>query len=131
MELKDLAPWIAIAITLILSILVPLFTQIANNQFQLKLEQQRAERDEKEKALIRKRDAFEYFILSVGGCLGAPSESLQQDAIASIGKLYIYTPKEWWEMLDGLYKHMFNGEWESAATYFRELSKSIAKEIEK
>ena len=31
MELKDLAPWIAIAFTLALSILVPLFTQIANN----------------------------------------------------------------------------------------------------
>lgn len=28
---KDLAPWIAIAITLALSILVPLFTQMANN----------------------------------------------------------------------------------------------------
>lgn len=47
MEWKDLAPWIAIAITLALSILVPLFTQIANNRFQLKLEKQREEQAEK------------------------------------------------------------------------------------
>ena len=37
MEWKDLAPWIAIAITLALSILVPFFTQIANNKHQRKM----------------------------------------------------------------------------------------------
>lgn len=37
MDWKDLAPWLALAITLALSILVPLFTQIANNKFQLKM----------------------------------------------------------------------------------------------
>lgn len=31
--LEELASWIAIAFTLALSILVPLFTQIANNRF--------------------------------------------------------------------------------------------------
>ena len=36
MTLENLTPWIAIAITLALSILVPLFTQIANNRFQHK-----------------------------------------------------------------------------------------------
>lgn len=32
MAISELAPWIAIAITLALSILVPLFTQIANKK---------------------------------------------------------------------------------------------------
>lgn len=32
MKATDIAPWIAIAVTLILSILAPLFTQIANNK---------------------------------------------------------------------------------------------------
>ena len=48
MEWKDLAPWIAIAITLALSILVPLFTQIANNRHQRKLQQEQFEREERQ-----------------------------------------------------------------------------------
>ena len=49
MEWKDLAPWIAIAVTLILSILVPLFTQIANNKHQRKMQKEKLEYDEKQK----------------------------------------------------------------------------------
>ena len=41
MEFKDLAPWIAIAFTLALSILVPLFTQIANNNHQRKMQREK------------------------------------------------------------------------------------------
>ena len=43
MEWKDLAPWIAIAITLALSILVPFFTQIANNKHQRKMQKEKLE----------------------------------------------------------------------------------------
>ena len=42
--LGELAPWIAIAFTLALSILVPLFTQIANNRFQLKMQKNKEEK---------------------------------------------------------------------------------------
>ncbi|MBO5850993.1 MAG: hypothetical protein J6R29_01525 [Clostridia bacterium] len=41
MDWKDLAPWIAIAITLALSILVPFFTQIANNKHQRKMQKEK------------------------------------------------------------------------------------------
>ena len=43
MEWKDLVPWIAIAITLALSILVPFFTQIANNKHQRKIQKEKLE----------------------------------------------------------------------------------------
>ena len=129
MELKELAPWIAIAVTLILSILVPLFTQIANNRFQLKLEMLRKEQAELERASTRKRDAFESFIQNTGGCIGAASKEMLQGAIASINKLYIYAPEEWWRLLDTLCWHIKNYEWEQALPIFQDISKRIAQEI--
>ena len=55
MEWKDLAPWIAIAITLILSILVPLFTQIANNSHQRKMQREKFEYEQKQKKIKAKK----------------------------------------------------------------------------
>ena len=49
MEWKDLAPWIAIAFTLALSILVPLFTQIANNRHQRKMQREKFEYEQRQK----------------------------------------------------------------------------------
>ena len=43
MEWKDLAPWIAVAFSLGLSILVPLFTQMANNRHQRKMQKEKTQ----------------------------------------------------------------------------------------
>lgn len=74
MKATDIAPWIAIAVTLILSILVPLFTQIANNKFQLKLKQLELREVHKK----RKMDAFDEYYQKVGGCvLYAQKDNIQ------------------------------------------------------
>ena len=52
MTWETLAPWIAIAFTLALSILVPLFTQIANNRHQRKMLQEQFEREQKQKRFL-------------------------------------------------------------------------------
>ena len=65
MEWKDIAPWIAIAVTLILSILVPLFTQIANNRHQRKMQKEKFEYEQSQK----RTEAYESFLLSVGGII--------------------------------------------------------------
>lgn len=49
MTINNLAPWIAIVVTSILSILVSLFTQIANNRFQLKMKEIEIETEQNNK----------------------------------------------------------------------------------
>ena len=120
--MKDLAPWIAIAITLALSIMVPLFTQIANNRFQLKLK-----RIEKENYDANRRvAAFDEFFCNVGGCvLHAERENICQ-AGASIQRLYPFLPEELWRSLDELYMLIKKHEWDDAVVKMNIIGRWIA-----
>jgi len=104
MTIKELAPWIAIAVTLILSILVPLFTQMANNRFQLKMKKTEIQ----EKINNRKISAYEDFFQNVGGCVMHGDKDVLIRAGASVQKLYIYLPTDEWGSLDKLYDLMKN-----------------------
>lgn len=130
MNLEALAPWIAIAITLALSILVPLFTQIANNRHQRKLQKERFNREDAEK----KKRAYEDFLLNVCGVFFTgkctTKEAINQ-AGSSLHLLYIYAPKEWYDDLDALAKHLANFEWEQGMPIIQKMSRLIAETIEK
>ena len=88
MEFKDLAPWIAIAFTLALSILVPLFTQIANNNHQRKMQREKIEYEKSQE----KRKAYEQFLLDVGMAITAYSRETVEQAGTSLHRMYIYAP---------------------------------------
>ena len=66
MTWETLAPWIAIAFTLALSILVPLFTQIANNRFQLRMQKNRDEQNRRNSVFEEKRRIYSDFLNNVG-----------------------------------------------------------------
>ena len=87
MNWEQLAPWIAIAITLALSILVPVFTQIANNWHQRKMQKEQREYEQSQ----RKREVYENFLLSVGNSV--MTRDNLGEAGASIYEMYIYAPK--------------------------------------
>ena len=128
MELKDLAPWIAIAFTLALSILVPLFTQIANNNHQRKMQREKFEYEEKQK----KTESYELFLSEVGGLVtadGSISKELLAKAGAAIHQLYIYVPSEWYDDLDLLTGLIMQREWDKAKTIVQKISRLISKEI--
>lgn len=127
MELKDLAPWIAIAITLALSILVPLFTQIANNRHQRKLQQEQFEREQKQKKII----VYEEFLKNVGSAIVIATNDNLSQAGSCIYQMYIYAPKEWREKLDMLYKFMDNSKWDEATMMLQAISSLIADELQK
>ena len=91
MELKELAPWIAVAITLALSILVPLFTQIANNRHQRKMQIENYKLD----LMKKKRQAFEDFFANVGSAISMPNPENFTKAGASVQNMFLYAPKEW------------------------------------
>ena len=126
----DLAPWVAIAITLILSILVPVFTQIANNSHQRKMQKQKFVYEQKQKEI----EAFEEFLLNVGGTVTTARYS-QTDAInkagASLHKLYIYAPEEWHPDMDSLTVYINKFEWEKAMPIMQRLSHLVAEELNK
>lgn len=130
MEWKDLAPWIAIAFTLALSILVPLFTQIANNNHQLKMQREKLEYEEKQK----KVKAFEAFLIDVGGTITARGH-IDKEALSKSGgalhHLYIYAPAEWYEDLDQLTESITKFRWDEARTLTQKLCRLISEELKK
>ena len=130
MEWKDLAPWIAIAITLALSILVPFFTQIANNKHQRKMQKEKLEFEQSQNKL----KVFEIFLLDVGGIVGSDgtmnTEGLNK-AASSLHSLYLYAPIEWYKDIDELTKLVPLYKWEEARPILERLSKQIAKELNK
>ena len=122
---SDLTPWIAVAITLALSILVPLFTQIANNRFQLK--QKKQEDMQKEKDEIK--NAYYSFSEKVGACIGVADSKSVQQACAAVSKMYILYPKEGWSDLDDLMKKLQKYEWDKALNILIKINKTIAELI--
>lgn len=130
MELKDLAPWIAIAFTLALSILVPLFTQIANNNHQRKMQREKFEYEEKQK----KTKAYEAFLAEVGGAITAHGH-VQKEQLAKSGaalhQLYIYAPEEWFDDLDELMGYMMSFSWDNAKPIIQKLSHCVSEELKK
>ena len=130
MEWKDLAPWIAIALTLILSILVPLFTQIANNSHQRKMQREKFEYEEKQKKI----KAYEAFLSDVGGTITArgyiEKKSLVQ-AGGALHQLYIYVPSDWYDDLDKLTEHITNFQWAEARALNQKISRLISEELNK
>lgn len=128
MTFETLAPWIAIAITLALSILVPLFTQIANNRFQYKKAKQEhefAKEDEQRKNRVK---AYENFLMSVGGAIEYRNAEALRAAGSSIGQIYLYVPEELYEKLDALFNSIRKYEWDIAEKRYLELTKLICEE---
>ena len=130
MEWKDLAPWIAIAVTLILSILVPLFTQIANNSHQRKMQREKMEYEEKQKKI----KAYETFLSEVGGLITA-NGSISKETLSNVGaalhQLYIYSPTEWHNDLDWITDFIMRHEWDNVKVYVQRISKLISEELNK
>ena len=127
MTWESLAPWIAICFTLALSILVPLFTQIANNSHQRKMQREKMEYEQKQKKII----AYEDFLKNVGATItsriGTPGNlSLAGSCIANI---YLYAPTEWFADLDTLQSQIMHCNWDTATLIFKDYCRLISEEI--
>lgn len=130
MEWGELAPWITISITLAISILVPLFTQIANNRHQRKM-QKDAFKHEENQARTR---AFEAFLSDVGGVITAKGYAKTEDLIhagAALHRLYVYSPSEWYDDLDQLTKNIMEYKWEDARSLIQTLCHRVSSELPK
>ena len=130
MTWESLAPWIGICFTLALSILVPLFTQIANNSHQRKMQCEKFEYEEKQK----KTKAFETFLSDVGGAITARGY-VEKDALMQAGgalhQLYIYVSSEWYDDLDKLTEYITNFQWGEARALNQKISRMISEELNK
>lgn len=127
MEWKDLAPWIAIALTLALSILVPLFTQIANNRHQRKMQREKYEYVEQQKRI----NAFEEFLSDVGDTVVFRTKLNLEKVGSSIFRIYIYAPAEWLDDLDKLSDLIRESEIEAASVLVQKMARLIADELNK
>lgn len=130
-DINTLAPWVAIAVTLILSILVPVFSQIANNRFQLKKTKQDRKLEEEKERHTKRIEAYETFLMDVGAATEYRSKENVPAAGASIGRVYLYIPEEWYPKLDALHSSLYNSEWGKAQKQYIELAKFVAQEYRK
>ena len=127
MTWETLAPWIAIAFTLALSILVPLFTQIANNRHQRKMLQEQFEREQRQKKVL----VYEEFLTNVGAVITYGDQNNMTNAGSSIQKMYIYAPLEWRDDLDRLFDAVRRYEGEKASVVMKKLSRLVSDELKK
>ena len=127
MEWKDLAPWIAIAITLALSIVVPLFTQIANNSHQRKMQKEKLDYESTQE----KERMYKEFLRNVGSAAIYPTTSALEKAGESLFQVYLYAPKEWWEDLDNLSTSIRKGDTYNSQLFLQKISKLISEELNK
>ena len=125
MTWETLAPWIAIAFTLALSILVPLFTQIANNRHQRKMIQEQFEREQRQKKAL----VYEEFLTNVGAVITYGDQNNMTNAGSSIQKMYIYAPLEWRDDLDRLFDAVRRYEGEKASAVMKKLSRLVSDEL--
>lgn len=130
-DINELAPWVAIAVTLILSILVPVFNQIANNRFQLKKAKQDRKLDEEEEKLSKKTEAYERFLTDVGAAITFATKENLPEAGASVGRMYLYAPISWRVELDALLNNIRNNKWGEAEVQFNELAKRVSEDYVK
>lgn len=130
-DINELAPWVAIAVTLILSILVPVFNQIANNRFQLKKARQDRKLDEEKEKYTKRVEAYEGFMIDVGAAVEFQRNDNLATAGASIGRLYLYAPSIWHAQLDELFQSIRKYEWGNAEKQFLAISKLLAEEYQK
>ena len=126
--LEELAPWIAITITLALSILVPVFTQIANNKFQLELQKRKEANERKNMLYEEKRKIYTDFLQNVGACVSYSTKDNIDVAGASIQRMYLVCPEEWWPDIDMLFFYVRKLELGNAEVVLKKLNKLIAKE---
>ena len=119
----DMAPWIAIAVTLILSIIIPLLTQIVNNSFQLKQKEL-----EQKKQLVESRvKVYCDFSKNVGACIAHADAEALRLAGSSIQNMYFFMPEEKWNELDELYSLIRRHEWAAAEPLLIKLTKIASK----
>ena len=130
-DINTLAPWVAIAVTLILSILVPVFSQIANNRFQLKKAKQDRKLAEAREKISKKTEAYEQFLMNVSAATEYRSKDNVATAGASIGRIYLYVPIEWHPKLDALHYSLYECEWSKAQKQYIELAKLVVEEYRK
>ena len=125
MTWENLAPWIAIAFTLALSILVPLFTQIANNRHQRKLQKEQREYEQSQ----RKRQVYEKFLTTMGAVVISRIDF--DKACASLYEMYVYSPSEWRNELDSLSLLLDESHFPQARKALEKLAKKISDDLNK
>lgn len=126
MTWDTLAPWMALAFTLALSILVPLFTQIANNCHQRKMQQKKIEHEERQE----KRQAYIDFLQKVGSATTRANINAQQEAGAAVYNMYAYAPTEWWDDLRDIAECLAQQNYSHAVPTLNKLGRLISEELD-
>ncbi len=127
MNFMDIAPWLSIVITFVVAILVPFFTQLSTNRFQLKkmkIEEEKLKESEKVRVFTR-------FIENAGMISDYIPRDKMMEMLPAITGLYAFAPQEWWNDIDLLYQYAQDAQTAKATPILLNLCKLVSKELNK
>ena len=125
MNWNDLAPWIAIVITVALSILVPLFTQMKSNRFQRKM----MEEERKNKKEDAKRVAYEQFLKSANSWVQFRTGEALAKVGEEIGNIYLYAPERLFPKITKFSEMVMDTQYKEARKFLEEMAVELAADL--
>lgn len=127
MDWSATAAWIALAISIIGTIIGPIITSLITNKHQLKLR----ELDTKQSALDTYKknrfDALNTFISKAGRCLSYLDEQSVMDFGEAYHCIYQYVPKDFWNDLDQFYSIVTSYNWNEAKKLYPPIVRRLSE----
>lgn len=121
--------WIAVLLTLAISVITPAWTNYSNNKFQLKLKKLEYDTSQNDLYLTRKYSVYDGFLQSLGNYLHYSDNANNAIVGKYIYELYLYLPKEHWELLDNIVAFVADSAYEKIPPELVKLSKILSDEL--
>ena len=123
------AAWIAILVTLAITIITPALTSFLNNRFQLHLKKMELQESAENELFSKKLETYEGALRTIGNCIHYYSPDNRAIFGEYLYKLYLYLPEEHWPVLDSLVKDFEEDAREQIWEDFLALSKILSREL--
>ena len=125
MDWSATAAWIALAISIIGTIIGPIVNTILSNRFQLKLRKLELEEEKSSEYQVCQRKAIENFLSFTAKYLADGRRNTMNEYSEHFFLVYSYVPQNLWDSLDILYNHITNGNFSDAEKLFIKLSRHL------
>lgn len=121
------AAWIALAISIVGTILSPIITTILTNRYQLKLRKMDIQQRTVETYETNRFTAINAFISKSGKCLFYTDDSSVKELGSVFHCVYQYVPNDYWPVLDNFYLLLISHDWKSAKQEYPEIIHKLSK----
>lgn len=127
MDWSATAAWIALAISIIGTIVSPIITSVITNRHQLELRKMDIEQRAVEQYNKQRFLAIDSFISKAGRCLAHPTTDNAREFGDCFHNIYPYVSCDLWDKLDKLYSAVISNNWSTAKDLHPEIIHALAE----